>query len=80
MCSSSMRQSLPPAPPTHAVLSKLPFTEVAPKIEGRETYQKEMDDPDEEEHAGISKGMRVVVGKDGQGLGCVAGFRSPVTI
>lgn len=49
-----------------AVLSKLPIIDVIPEIPGREGYELEEDDPDEQEDTGVSKGMRVTVNKDGQ--------------
>lgn len=42
-----------------AVLSKIPLTSVMPAIPGRETYDTELDDPEEERDTGISKGFRV---------------------
>ena len=49
-----------------AVLSKLPFIDILPEIPGREGYELEEDDPDEQKDTGISKGMRVTVEKGGQ--------------
>jgi endonuclease/exonuclease/phosphatase family metal-dependent hydrolase len=42
-----------------AVLSKLPFDDVASKIVGREGYFRERDDDDSQDDTGISKGMAV---------------------
>lgn len=42
-----------------AVLSKFPLSDVLPAIVGRAHYDLELDEPEEETHTGISKGMRV---------------------
>lgn len=42
-----------------AVLSKFPFSVVLRSIPGRESYYKELDDPESEADTGVSKGMRV---------------------
>jgi endonuclease/exonuclease/phosphatase family metal-dependent hydrolase len=42
-----------------AVLSKLPLSDIVPAILGREHYDLEIDEPEEEDDTGISKGMRV---------------------
>lgn len=42
-----------------AVLSRIPLTNILPTILGRETYDTELDDPEEERDTGISKGFRV---------------------
>ena len=49
-----------------AILSKVPFTEEQRKIPGREAYELEVDDPDEEKDTGLSKAMRVTVAVDGE--------------
>lgn len=48
-----------------AVLSKLPLIATSPMLAGREAYQLEEDDPDEQKDTGVSKGMRVTVEKGG---------------
>lgn len=49
-----------------AVLSKFPLSDVVPVIAGREYYDKELDEPEEEEDTGISKGLRVTFQAQGQ--------------
>ncbi|WP_395378134.1 endonuclease/exonuclease/phosphatase family protein [Marinicella sp. W31] len=49
-----------------AILSMLPISDVVDSIPGREAYDLEGDDPDEQKDTGISKGMRVTVEKGGQ--------------
>lgn len=43
------------------VISKFPLTNILQQIPGREYYLPETDDPETEEHTGISKGMRVTL-------------------
>jgi len=43
-----------------AVLSKRELTQILPEIPGREGYDLELDDPENEDTTGISKGMSVV--------------------
>lgn len=43
-----------------AVLSKLPLKSVLREIPGRESYLMELDDPEQEDETGLSKGLRVV--------------------
>jgi endonuclease/exonuclease/phosphatase family metal-dependent hydrolase len=49
-----------------AIFSMLPLTDVVSSIPGREAYDLEGDDPDEQKDTGISKGMRATVEKAGQ--------------
>jgi endonuclease/exonuclease/phosphatase family metal-dependent hydrolase len=42
-----------------AVLSKLPLSDIVPAIPGREYYDLEMDETEEEDDTAVSKGMRV---------------------
>ncbi|GKS59865.1 hypothetical protein YTPLAS18_34010 [Nitrospira sp.] len=49
-----------------AVLSKFPLTEIVRAIPGREYYDKELDEPEEEDDTGISKGLRVAFQARGQ--------------
>lgn len=42
-----------------AVISKFPLSNILQQIPGREYYQPEMDDPENENHTGVSKGMKV---------------------
>jgi endonuclease/exonuclease/phosphatase family metal-dependent hydrolase len=49
-----------------AVLSKFPLTNVLRAIPGRECYDRELDDPEEETDTGVSKGLRVTVKLAGQ--------------
>jgi endonuclease/exonuclease/phosphatase family metal-dependent hydrolase len=45
-----------------AILSKFPLVgQIVPSIPGREGYEVEEDDPDEQKDTGVSKGMRVTV-------------------
>ena len=50
-----------------AILSKIPFVagSIVSKIPGRESYEAEPDDPDEQLDTGVSKGMRVSVDLNG---------------
>ena len=49
-----------------AVFSKIPFEEVIESIPGREGYELEDDDPDEQWDTGLSKGMRVTISVGGK--------------
>lgn len=49
-----------------AVLSKFPLTEIVRAIPGREYYDRELDEPEEEDDTGISKGLRVAFQTQGQ--------------
>lgn len=48
-----------------AVFSKRPLNNVVKKLEGRESYDKELDDDDTEENTGVSKGMHVTFAAGG---------------
>lgn len=48
-----------------AVLSKFKFNEIVQEIPGREFYDEELDDPEKENHTGISKGMRITLEASG---------------
>lgn len=49
-----------------AVISRFPLSNILQQIPGREYYQPEIDDPENEEHTGISKGMRVTFSAHGK--------------
>lgn len=48
-----------------AILSRHPLSDVMPRIEGREGYLTEADDPDTEKDTGLSKGMRATATVEG---------------
>ncbi len=61
VCNSSATQFV-------AVFSKFPLTNVVKAIPGRESYDRELDDPEEESDTGVSKGLRVTVNMAGQSI------------